>query len=345
MNLILEVTGYQGVKPIIPQQARFDEQGGNIGRGSNNQLVLADTEQVISRLHASVSYVNDGFVYNNIGQNGTKIGIDNRTLLTGDSVRLADGDLLKIGDYDLQVHIEMTEDSTDNKPVSDALFSDFQPEFAEKKVEFEPAPFAFEPGVFNAEQPVIADLAPVIEPAPVFDWLSWNDDNQEKPLAQEPAPIHEPESLDNPVYVNPAVETEPDFTEAEKSISPVEFTKQNQSAQIISIAEPIADFLPANNQEPVPDLSVQNQPIASSGMEIRPKPDVAAPQPKPANDVNLFRCFIDGAGLEFPVDLSVQEQEEAMKAFGHVFRHTVDGVMALLKARAEEKMKSEPTLP
>jgi type VI secretion system FHA domain protein len=333
MNLILEVTRYQGVKPIVPNQARFDEQGGDIGRGSNNKLVLADAEQVISRLHASVSYVNDGFVYNNVGQNGTKIGLDNRILLTGDSVMLAEGDLLKIGDYEIEVHIEMNEGSADKQPISDAFFSDFQREFTEQKVEFEPTPFEFEPSVFTTDQPIIADLAPVNEPAPVFDWLSWNDDNQEKPLAQESTPIQEPELLDTPDHVN----AEPDFTEAEKPLSVVEFTKQNQPVQATSIADPVAELLPANDQDPVPDLSTQNPPISTPGLEIRPKPDVAVPPPKPANDINLFRCFIDGAGLDFPVDLSAQEQEEAMKAFGHVFRHTVDGVMALLKARAEEK--------
>ncbi len=106
MALMLEVINYKGTPPFSPLCARFDKSGGAIGRSVDNNLPLPDEDRIISRRHGNIRYENGSFVYTDASTGGTLLCNKNRLLKKDESVILADGDHLKIGEYELLVRIE-----------------------------------------------------------------------------------------------------------------------------------------------------------------------------------------------------------------------------------------------
>lgn len=104
MGLILKVISYKGAPPNEPLCADFDETGGSIGRKSDNHLALPDRDQIISRRHGHIEYEGGRFSYRDTSLHGTELCGQGR-VLSNDSVPLAHGDRLRIGDYELSVEI------------------------------------------------------------------------------------------------------------------------------------------------------------------------------------------------------------------------------------------------
>lgn len=104
MGLIVKVISYKGAPPSEPLIAHFNEAGGSIGRKSDNHLVLPDKDQIISRRHGHIEYGGGRFSYHDTSLHGTELCGQGR-VLSNDSVPLAHGDRLRIGDYELSVEI------------------------------------------------------------------------------------------------------------------------------------------------------------------------------------------------------------------------------------------------
>ena len=82
----------------------------------------------------------------------------------------------------------------------------------------------------------------------------------------------------------------------------------------------------ASTVSPTADPSLQPKPLPT------PRLSEAAP------GVDLFKCFLEGAGLvESLGDMKPEEQIKAMKSVGRVYREMVDGMMKVLLARKMEK--------
>jgi type VI secretion system FHA domain protein len=102
--------------------ASFDQQGGTLGRSSENHFVLSDPEKYVSRKHAAISYENGFYYLTDTSTAGTFI--PNKDLhVHRNKVQLADGDTLRIGDYDLMVSI-LSSDSSEPAPYSAAPQAD-----------------------------------------------------------------------------------------------------------------------------------------------------------------------------------------------------------------------------
>jgi type VI secretion system FHA domain protein len=98
--IALTVLSYNGV-PAEPLSATFDELGGTIGRSENNQLVLADPERTISRVHARVVFRASGFAIVDNGSN--PIVVNGQPVGSGREHPLHEGDEVQIGGYLLKV--------------------------------------------------------------------------------------------------------------------------------------------------------------------------------------------------------------------------------------------------
>ncbi len=104
MALILTVVSY---KKELPQKMRswsVDQQGGTLGRCSENRFVLSDPDKYVSRKHAAISYENGVYYLIDTSMAGTYV-INKDLHLHHNKVQLADKDSLRIGDYDLSVSI------------------------------------------------------------------------------------------------------------------------------------------------------------------------------------------------------------------------------------------------
>lgn len=99
--LTIEVVAINGAPPPVPMSARFDRDGGTIGRDPGCTLVLPDAEKRISRRHALISWRDGRFSLRNQGSamalllNGTPVEY-------GSEVPLAGGDRFDLGDFSLR---------------------------------------------------------------------------------------------------------------------------------------------------------------------------------------------------------------------------------------------------
>ncbi len=96
----ISVTSFNG-GATAPLSGHFDETGGNIGRGENNQLVLPDPERTISRVHAQVVFRNGRYAIIDRGSN--PISVNGRPLGNGQETFIQPGDELQIGGYAMRV--------------------------------------------------------------------------------------------------------------------------------------------------------------------------------------------------------------------------------------------------
>lgn len=299
MILILEVINHNGFPASNPLSARFDESGGSIGRWENNQLILPDKTNLISRNHAVIEYANGIFIYTDKSANGTELCGENRTLIK-DTVVLTDGDRLKIGEYELLVRIE---------------------------TEGEDKTFIGEDYPLSGQDGNIAQVDTSEQTAwSLDDWIPWEEKHQsfsDETVVGNPKNTTLP--FQNDVY-NASDETVI-FSEALGKVK-VHTVVPDEKAGRMNSVETLENSKKPSLHTPNTNSFVEKQPSLVSNVTKSLESDLG---------VNLFQCFLEGAGLELPPSLGIEEQAEAMKTLGLVFRHTVDGMMTMLKARAAEK--------
>ncbi|MDD5037324.1 MAG: type VI secretion system-associated FHA domain protein TagH, partial [Methylococcaceae bacterium] len=101
-------------------------------------------------------------------------------------------------------------------------------------------------------------------------------------------------------------------------------------------ALPVAD----EALQPAATISIPKPGRPSAPAAVTPTADVVPPAQAASaapDEAELFRCFLEGAGLaEFP-KLTAEEQKRAMKNLGLVFRDMVSSMIDALRARAEAK--------
>ena len=102
MTLTLRAVSLNDVPLSQPIIARFDEQGGTIGRTDNNTLALPDPERHISRQQAEIRAEPAGYLIRNVGS-ANPIVVRNQTLSFGETATLVHSDRVRIGGYLLEV--------------------------------------------------------------------------------------------------------------------------------------------------------------------------------------------------------------------------------------------------
>lgn len=191
--LTIEVVAIHGTPPPVPISARFDADGGSIGRDSSCTLVLPDIEKRISRRHAQVMWRDGQFRLRNQGS-AIAVSINGSPVEYGAEAVLHGGDRIDIGEFALQIHGEpakeptvaaRTESSTRRTApaAADDILAGFGPSssasdpFADlipNPVAARPPPIPAAPGVTTASAPKSSlvsgqlpdDFDPFGEPAP-----------------------------------------------------------------------------------------------------------------------------------------------------------------------------------
>lgn len=93
------------------QEKEFAAGGGTIGRNADNDWVLPDPNRYISGRHALIDFQGGAYYLVDTSRNGVYINDADTPVGRGHPQRIFDGDLLRLGDYDIKVVI--TEDTTD----------------------------------------------------------------------------------------------------------------------------------------------------------------------------------------------------------------------------------------
>jgi len=83
----------------------FGEQGGTIGRGSENYWILSDPDCYLSSCHSQISFENGIYILTDISTNGTFLNGSREPMGKGNNVQLQDGDEIELSDYKFKINL------------------------------------------------------------------------------------------------------------------------------------------------------------------------------------------------------------------------------------------------
>lgn len=349
MQLILRVISYKGLPLADDMLTEFAEQGGSIGRKPGNTMVLADDEHIVSGRHAEICFLNGGYIIKDISTNGTQL-VNRGMELKSNSAPLQSGDILRLGEYEIAVEVVGGQIATFAASPFDTAFGS-SPAYSE--------PFAPE---LLAQAP-IASSRELQDFQPLFSGL--DSFAQQQPPFPVNAPYKEttPSSPFQDSFVVPDVQpTEPakdisDFLKGLDALSPIDSSPTAAISTTAKAAETLSAVSPVDPFADLPDFADSSSSATNQfgqWLESPPAPvEAATPAPVPVppaqtyataaatlqRDPELMRMFLLGAGISDQSILDEERWPEAMQSIGGLFRGLIEGLMDVLRARAE--MKSE----
>jgi FHA domain-containing protein len=100
-EIVIRVLEHRGSAMDDPPKATFGRGGGRIGRAEDNDLVLFDSDRMISRVHAEIVWRENGFYL--VVRGGNPMQVSGAPLANGDETPLHVGDEIVIGPYRMRV--------------------------------------------------------------------------------------------------------------------------------------------------------------------------------------------------------------------------------------------------
>jgi type VI secretion system FHA domain protein len=283
---------------------RREVRGGefSIGRGRDNEWVIADPERHLSKRHCRLVYSVGDWELHDLSANGTFLNGASDPVGQGSAEKLRNGDRIKFGLYEIEVMIDV--DAEGAAPDRGRSLASLRPDDVAMR---EPVPSRsdirhYHDAGNDARMPQSGSLLDVsnspILPAD-FDPLAPN----QEPFAGT-QPDHAP-ALESAFRPPQPVAIIPDDWDVESPAAPRPQT-----------ARPTQPPLPQEVAAPAPP---------------RPEP---APLPQAASDSGLAAAFLRGVGLS---EANLADPEKTLERIGAAMRATVNGLRQTLMARASIK--------
>lgn len=310
MSLLLTLE--QGPRTQAVRQARLDEGELVIGRSPDADWQIDDPDMFVSRAHCRITADHDGYVVTDISSSGLFIDDAANPLGPGNSIRLRNGMRLRLGDYVMGVDLRADAPAQTGhaipqatQPASRDPFSVGHDDFFSIKAEEElrqPRP-ADLPNPFEQPQPGAYQRASFGERgSPAFD----------DPFSLDPVASHDARANGGDR------DREADPFGFGSGVSPG--SSQNPLLEELPFPDSVAP--PAPRPQPAP-LSAEHGAVAKS------------PARGPV-DETLRAAFMRGMGVD-PSDYPDSDPVAEMEKFGRQYRMMIEGLMQLLRKRAEEK--------
>lgn len=105
MELELEITSYHRLSPSIQSVKRFSNENQLLGRSEQCDWQLPDPDRVISSKHAEIVKKDNAYWLKDISTNGVFVNNSTQPLGKENPSKLNDGDVLRIGDYEIAVKL------------------------------------------------------------------------------------------------------------------------------------------------------------------------------------------------------------------------------------------------
>jgi type VI secretion system FHA domain protein len=112
MALRLEIISKQRQELGARQIKEFGVSGGTIGRSVETDWVLPDPQRYLSSRHAAIDYRSGSYYVVDTSMNGVYVNDSEKAVGRGKPQRLFNGDKIRIGDFEMRVHID-DEDQSD----------------------------------------------------------------------------------------------------------------------------------------------------------------------------------------------------------------------------------------
>ena len=367
MSLCLTITSYHKITPGQCPEKVMDRGVISIGRASDNDWVLPDPERLVSARHCSIQYKDGRYYLTDNSTNGVELLSAGIRLRRGNSEPLQDGEVIRIGDYEISARIDFNLNSAQAQPFAVDSSNSFE-------------------ALMGRQQP-LPSAAPIIPSAPVahfqggsaldtmpdlFDFLSPTATPPATQPDHVPAEQHDfrppsPTSIPTPVVEAPpappvaAAVIPEDWdlfadTPLPRSETPVQWPPLEPIAPPpASVPPPPQPQIQAPAQPPAPHQpqpQLQVVPVAVAvavAPAVQPEPPVSAPPAAPATapepvpavvagnpQADLLQAFLRGAGLD-QLRIDKEQAEAQMESIGRSYRLMVEGLIDVLRARSSLK--------
>src|ERR1700730_17032592 len=110
MTLRLSVVSEHGIRLGAQSTKVFGVHGGSIGRGTDNEWILPDPERYLSGKHARIDFRAGTYVLVDTSSNGTYVNGAQVPLGKFHDYVLKEGDYIRLGEYELLVSIDKSND-------------------------------------------------------------------------------------------------------------------------------------------------------------------------------------------------------------------------------------------
>lgn len=359
MALCLTITSYHKITPGQASEFTVGERAITIGRNSDNDWVLPDPERLVSSRHCTIQYRDGRYYLTDDSTNGSELVNAGVKLRRGNSEPLQHGEVIRIGDYEIQARIDSAPAGAlpgQAEPASfEALMAHQAGVAATPAAAFAPSARSHQtlPDLFDFLGPssVPAPSQPDHVPAQQHDFRPPTPLPASAPIVEPPAPVV---SAPGPLGLIPA-----DWDALAPAAAPaIPATELDTApAPMPDIAPPDVATPPASataGPEPwtaptpqppsVPEAPPEPAPVVMSSPQPEPAPATASnPQPAPvpaapatANPDDLLTAFLRGAGIEH-LRIDAAQAQAQMEALGRSYRLMVEGLIDVLRARSSLK--------
>lgn len=318
MHLSLTVMKCRG-KPAARQSLCVRRESALIGRAHDNDLVLADPENYISRYHALIHHEGRDFFLTDTSLIGTQV--NGKTLNKNDTAVLRDGTKIKIGDYELAVAIVVSDNdetlSGDSSATDDILTEIVSPRNYSFYDSGQPYPDNLqetELGVRAKQQCSAGQINP---------------ESQDVPASRAKARERDPKSS----------RRDPDLPEKQFDPDAATLIFRSTSFDVDDASElpddSVSDSSGADSNGS--DENVRTEDSNESSQADERLTDEKAQAGRIPYTGSLIQVLLDAIGIEDVTALEGRNEEEIVRLIGKMFAQLVEGLMQLLRTRAELK--------
>jgi type VI secretion system FHA domain protein len=279
---------------------RREVRGGefSIGRGKDNQWVVADPDRHLSKKHCQFTYGVGEWELQDFSTNGTFLNQASDPIGKGASQKLRNGDRVKFGLYEIEVIIDEEESAREH----DDFLAHHDPSPSRSEVR----PYQ------DARLPSSASMLD----APNSPILPADFD----PLAPNPEPFSGPTDSDHA----PALQS------AFRPPAPVAIIPDDWDVDLPAAAPRPSSARPQQAERPPEDAAAP----APAKSERRPPAPAAAPPAEAPDDGAVIAAFLRGVALS---DAKLADPEKTLERIGAAVRASVTGLRQTLMARASIK--------
>lgn len=317
MALCLTITSYHKITPGQCPEMRLETGAITLGRATDNDWVLPDPERLVSARHCVIQFKDGRYYLTDDSTNGVELVRAGIRLRRGNSEQLLDGEVIRIGEYEIQARIDANlPGALDGEPQAhsfEALMANQVAAPAAPAPAISGAPAAFLQGASNHD--TLPDLFDFLGPSSV------------PPVSQ---PDHVPAQQHDFRPPTPLVAPAPAVEPAAPGMIPEDWNLFDSAPA--SVQTPTPTPTPAPTAPPAPAVpAVSAQPAASAPVAA----PAAAPAPAASSDA-LLQAFLRGAGIEH-LRIDAADAAAQMEAIGHSYRLMVEGLIDVLRARSSLK--------
>ncbi len=323
MSLCLTITSYHKITPGQCPEKSMDKGVMAIGRSSENDWVLPDPERLVSSKHCVIQYKDGRYYLTDNSTNGVELVQAGIRLRRGNSEPLQDGEIIRIGEYEIRVRIEfnlqLANESLSGSDSSNSFEALMGRAAAAPVAVPVSTPAAHYQG--GSAMDTLPDLFDFLAPSSIPPATQPDHVPAQQHDFRPPTPVVSPA----PVVVPPAPST---------GVIPEDwdlFGDTPKTPPNLPAAVPVP--VPAAIVEAIVEPTPTPTPTPPAAPVTQPAP-VAVPTA--AAQADLLQAFLRGAGLD-QLRIDTAQAQAQMEAIGRSYRLMVEGLIDVLRARSSLK--------